>query len=132
MASAYNAAHRQFVYRRQTIFGKIYIAMKLDIDKLTEEELIDLNNRIVARLRFIHQFRAHSKMLEFSIGDRVSFQPEGQPELTGILTRYNKKTVTVITDSGQQWNVAPIFLRKVDATFTASANPSNILHLTKR
>ncbi len=106
--------------------------MKLDIDKLTEEELIDLNNRIVARLRFIHQFRAHSKMLEFSIGDRVSFQPDGHPELTGILTRYNKKTVTVIADSGQQWNVAPSFLRKADATFTASANPSNILHLTKR
>jgi hypothetical protein len=106
--------------------------MKLDIDKLTEEELIDLNNRIVARLRFIHQYRAHSKMLEFSIGDHVSFQPEGQPELTGILTRYNKKTVTVITDSGQQWNVAPIFLRKVVATSTASTNPSNILHLAKR
>ena len=26
--------------------------MEIDIDKLTEEELIDLNNRIVARLRF--------------------------------------------------------------------------------
>lgn len=106
--------------------------MKLDIDKLTEAELIDLNNRIIARLRFIHQFRAHSKMLEFSIGDHVSFQPEGYPELTGILTRYNKKTVSVITDNGQQWNVAPSFLRKVDAIFTASANLSNILHLTKR
>lgn len=27
--------------------------MKIDIDKLNEEELIDLNNRIVARLRFL-------------------------------------------------------------------------------
>lgn len=27
--------------------------MKIDIDKLTEAELIDLNNRIVARLRFL-------------------------------------------------------------------------------
>ncbi len=106
--------------------------MKLDIDKLTEDELIDLNNRIVARLKFIQQFRAHSRMLEFSIGDRVSFQPQGHPELTGMLTRYNKKTVTVITDSGQQWNVAPSFLRKTDATFTTTANSTNILHLTKK
>jgi len=27
--------------------------MKIDIDKLTEAELIDLNNRIVERLRFL-------------------------------------------------------------------------------
>ena len=27
--------------------------MKIDIDKLTESELIDLNNRIVARLNFL-------------------------------------------------------------------------------
>jgi hypothetical protein len=29
-----------------------------------------------------------------------------------MLTRYNKKTVTVITDGGQHWNVAPGLLRK--------------------
>ncbi len=81
--------------------------MKIDIDILTEDELIDLNNRIVARLRFLNQMRAHSQMLDFRIGDRVTFQPEGRPALLGIITRYNKKTVTVITDSGQHWNVAP-------------------------
>ena len=74
--------------------------MNIDIDKLTEEELIDLNNRIVARLRFLNQVRAHSQMLDFKIGDRVTFQPEGRPPLVGMLTRYNRKSVTVITDSG--------------------------------
>jgi hypothetical protein len=29
-----------------------------------------------------------------------------------MLTRYNRKTVTVITDSGQRWNVAPRLLRR--------------------
>jgi hypothetical protein len=48
--------------------------MKIDIDKLTEEELIDLNHRIVERLRFLSQMRAHSKMLDFrsAIGSRLS------------------------------------------------------------
>jgi hypothetical protein len=32
-----------------------FCAMKIDIDKLTESELIDLNNRVVARLKFLHQ-----------------------------------------------------------------------------
>jgi hypothetical protein len=85
----------------------------IDIDRLTEAELIDLNNRIVERLRFLSQARAHSKMLRFNIGDRVSFEPEGRGVIFGILTRYNKKSVTVISESGQRWNVAPHFLRRV-------------------
>ena len=58
--------------------------------------------------------QAHSQMLEFRIGDRVSFRPEGRPVLVGMLTRYNKKSVTVITDTGEHWNIAPTFLRKAE------------------
>jgi len=97
--------------------------MHIDIDKLTEAELIDLNNRIVARLRFMQQFRAHAQMLQFSIGDRVSFQPDGHPLLNGIITRYNKKTVTVIADNGQQWNVTPSFLRRAEQPLDATSPP---------
>ena len=86
--------------------------MKIDIDKLTEAELIDLNHRIVERLRFLHQLRSHVEMLEYRIGERVEFQPDGQPLQTGVITRYNKKTVTVITEAGQRWNVAPQLLRR--------------------
>ncbi|WP_447600556.1 hypothetical protein [Nitrospira sp. Nam80] len=71
--------------------------MKIDIDKLTEKELINLNHRAVARVRFLRDMRAHAEMLDFKIGDRVTFQPDDRPVMVGILTRYNKKTVTVIT-----------------------------------
>src|SRR6266511_5043659 len=101
--------------------------MKIDIDILTEEELIDLNNRIVARLRFLNQMRAHSQMLDFRIGDRVTFQPEGRPALFGIITRYNKKTVTVITDSGQHWNVAPGLLRKAASADNAESGNAKVV-----
>ena len=47
--------------------------MKIDIDKLSEAELIDLNHRIVERLRFLSQMRAHSEMLDLRIGERVTF-----------------------------------------------------------
>ncbi len=103
--------------------------MKIDIDKLSEEELIDLNNRIVARLRFLGQMRAHSQMLDFKIGDRVTFQPEGRPPLFGILTRYNKKTVTVITDSGQHWNVAPSLLRKAASPGSTETTNTKVIQL---
>ena len=88
--------------------------MEIDIDKLTEAELTDLNNRIVARLRFLSQMRAHAQMLEFKIGDRVLFQPEGHRRVVGMLTSYNRKTVTVISDDGQRWNVSPTLLRRAD------------------
>lgn len=88
--------------------------MTIDIDKLTEAELIDLNHRVVARLKFLHQMRAHAHMLDFRIGEKVSFQPEGQPLLRGIVSKYNRKTVTVIVENGQQWNVAPVFLRRAE------------------
>jgi len=104
----------------------------IDIDKMTESELIDLNHRIVARLRLLNQMRAHVGMLEFRIGDRVGFQPPGQAWVEGMLTRYNKKTVTVITDEGRQWNVSPDFLTKVRPPTESSTSRSNIVPLGRR
>jgi len=105
--------------------------MKIDIDKLSEEELIDLNHRIVERLRFLSQMRAHSQMLDFKIGDRVTFHPEGRPPVVGMLTRYNKKTVTVITDSEQHWNVAPGLLRKAASSDRTQTNNAKVVQLRK-
>jgi hypothetical protein len=99
--------------------------MPIDIDALTEAELIDLNNRIVERLRFLGQMRSHKRMLDFRIGDRVSFQPDGRPRVSGILTRYNKRTVTVVTDAGERWNVSPGLLYVVGEHAGASHGNSH-------
>lgn len=106
--------------------------MAIDIDKLTEPELVDLNNRIVARLRFLQQMRAHASMLEFSLGERVSFQPEGHPVLFGVITKYNRKSVTVITETGQHWTVAPAFLRKLKPVREAESEGGKVVSLTKK
>lgn len=105
--------------------------MAIDIDKLTENELIDLNHRIVARLRFLSQMRAHSRMLDFTIGERVTFQPDGRPPLYGIVSRYNKKTVTVIVEGGQQWNVAPGLLRKAEPAADRDSHNAKVVNLRK-
>jgi len=106
--------------------------MPIDIDKLTEAELIDLNNRVVARLKFLSQMRAHAHMLEFSIGERVSFQPEGHPLLTGIIAKYNRKSVTIVTEQGQQWNVAPIFLRKAESHARSKGAAAQVINISKK
>jgi hypothetical protein len=106
--------------------------MMIDIDRLTEAELIDLNHRIVERLRFLQHMRAHATMLDFRIGDRVTFQPPGEGEVVGMLTRYNRKTVTVITDDGRHWNVSPHLIRKQISSASATSKASNIVPLGKR
>ncbi len=104
----------------------------IDIDKLTEAELIDLNHRIVARLKFIREMRTHAHMLEFGVGERVSFQPDGHPPLNGTITKYNRKTVTVIAENGQQWNVAPSFLRKADPNENAAPTTAQVVTLSRK
>ena len=88
--------------------------MAINIDNLTEADLIDLNRRIVERLRFLHQMRAHATMLKFSIGDRVTFDTTDGRTIVGTLVRYNKKSVSVLTDDHHRWNVSPSFLRPVE------------------
>jgi hypothetical protein len=106
--------------------------MKINIDELNEAELIDLNHRIVERLRFLNQMRAHGLMLEFKIGDRVTFEAVGRPPVVGMLTRYNKKTVTVITDDGQHWNVSPSLLRKAESLRNTESGKATVIPLKKK
>lgn len=106
--------------------------MTIDINTLTEAELVDLNNRIVQRLRFLHQARAHLRMLDFKIGDRVSFEPEGRPVVIGIVARYNRKTVTVVADCGGRWNVAPGLLRRVVETSSTEIRDPNLIPMHRK
>lgn len=87
--------------------------MKIEIDQLTEAELIALNRRIVERLKFLHHMRAHMDMLEFRIGDHIWFQADRSQTVHGIVTRYNKKTVSVVSDDGRRWTVPPGLLHQV-------------------
>jgi hypothetical protein len=87
--------------------------MKIDIDELSEKELIELNQRIVEKLKFLESVRRHKEMIDFNIGERVSFAPAGREKQFGVLVKYNIKTVTVVTDQGERWNVSPFLLSKV-------------------
>jgi hypothetical protein len=47
--------------------------------------------------------------------------------VVGMLTRYNRKTVTVITDDGHHWNVSPQFLRRVESSVIDESDATNIV-----
>ena len=69
----------------------------------------------------MRQIRSHKEMFRFKIGDRVTFHPSGHEPQIGTLTRFNRKSVTVITDNGGHWNVEPTLIelaesKKAEAT----------------
>ena len=59
--------------------------MKMDIDELSEKELIEINHRIVERLKFLESAYRHKEMMDFNIGERVSFSPPGREKPYGLL-----------------------------------------------
>ena len=106
--------------------------MKIDIDSLTYEELVELNQKIVERLKFLDSMHTHKEMMRFRPGDQVSFEAPGRIKQFATLVKYNKKTVTVITESGQKWNVSPHLLQKVKRVKTQKEKQGKVIDLPKR
>lgn len=107
--------------------------MTIDITKLSEAQLSQLNQKIVVRLKFLQETRMQQQMQSFQVGDRVSFHAPGHDPKTGIVAKCNRKTITVITEDRHQWNVAPVFLsRVIEAEADSRAAPSQVIHLPSK
>lgn len=77
------------------------------IKSLGENELVYINRLVIERLKLLSQERSTKQMMRFNIGERVSFiTPDGAMK-RGIITKINKKTASVDTSDGGQWNVSP-------------------------
>ena len=85
------------------------------IKDLSEEELRYLNRLIVERVKLMSQAKSTFEMAKFNIGELVEFEDNDGNTITGRLIKLNKKTVSILTDERQRWNVAPAFLRSVEA-----------------
>lgn len=102
-----------FFRKRQHTEDKPAAAAAIDIDHLNEVELLELTKRIFERIKVLAKARSVQGLKQFQIGDRVTFETPRKGTIAGTLIRHNKKTVSIKTDDGRQWNVAPIFLSKV-------------------
>ena len=66
---------------------------------------------LVQRIRLMQQIRAHNEMTRLRIGQMVTFTDSAGQVLRGTITRHNRKSVTIVTQSGEQWRVAPQFVQ---------------------
>lgn len=87
--------------------------MSINIDHLSVDELVTLNHHIIERLKMLESLEAHKSMMQFHPGARVSFDSPNGERLSGTVMKFNRKTVTVVTDTGQRWNISPHLLSPI-------------------
>ncbi len=83
----------------------------IDLDGLSMAELEMLQERIHERLKLMDNMRAHQSMMVHNLGDKVCFDAGQRGYQVGTLTKFNRKTVNVVTDDGRQWRISPHILR---------------------
>jgi hypothetical protein len=93
-----------------------------DLSKLSEDELIELNRRIVERLQLLRSAKSLAQLAKFSVGMAVEFDGDDGRTVSGTIARLNQRTATVVGASGR-WRVSPGLLRpaRTSSTTTQSA-----------
>ncbi|AZC33927.1 hypothetical protein C4K38_6012 [Pseudomonas chlororaphis subsp. piscium] len=72
---------------------------------------------------------AHKSMMQFHPGAWVGFDSPRGERLSGSVMKFNCKTVTVVTDTSQRWNIWPHLLspiKNVQAGTVVDRKPQKI------
>lgn len=90
--------------------------LDLDFDALPDEVLRWLHNRAAEVLNARTDARVQRKMSEFRFGDPVWFKHEPSPggRVHARVQKTNRKTISVVDEEGERWNVAPTLLRHLE------------------
>jgi hypothetical protein len=105
--------------------------MSLDLAQLSEEELVELNRRVVERLRLIRAARNLTTLARFSVGMAVEFETDEGRVIRGTVARLNQRTATVVSASGS-WRVSPSLLRAAQALETSHAPAPRVVAMPRR
>lgn len=103
--------------------------MTINIDALDYDELLSLNDRIIERMKHLDKMDAYQSMMRFNMGNKVCFDSPKHGIQVGTLIKFNQKTVTVLTEKGQRWKVAPQMLSRV---VEEASSPTNVIDLNKK
>ena len=103
--------------------------MNIELDELSYDELLDLNERIIERLKILNAADALNAMMKFNVGAKVCFDSTKHGMQVGTLIKFNQKTVTVLTDEGRRWKVSPQILSTIVEEAT---DGTNVIDLKKK
>ena len=83
----------------------------LEVNALTEEELIELNHAVIRNIKAIRTRRADSIKFSLNVGDQVTFTGRQRGRggarfpVTGVITKIKRKRAEVRSSNGTNWNV---------------------------
>jgi len=92
-------------------FVSLLIELRIDPAQLFTE-LIELNDQIVDQIRHLGDRQALLDMMAFNLGSKVSFDSKYGCQ-AGTIVKFNRKSVVVVADAGQQWRDPPHILSDV-------------------
>jgi len=104
--------------------------MRPDLTELSEDELIELNRRIIERLHLLRSAKNLARLAQFSVGMIVEFDTDDGRTISGTVARLNQRTATVVTTSGR-WRVSPGLLRPARMP-QSKTHPSRVVALPRR
>jgi hypothetical protein len=87
--------------------------LMLLIEKLSLEQLYDINEIVVDRIKFLERIEDLKAVSAFRRGDKVSWERNGQVYY-GSVVKVNQKTVSVAENEPpyKRWKISPQFLKK--------------------
>ena len=95
--------------------------MPFDISRLSEDELLELNRRIVERLQLIRAAKNLTQLARFTVGMTLEFDTDDGRTISGTVARLNQRTATVVSEAGR-WRVSPSLLRPVSVVHNSTAS----------
>ena len=90
--------------------------MSIDIDDLSREELVELNDRVIERLKYLDAVYAQRSMMTLNIGSQVSFDSSRQGRVFGTVIKFNRKSIVVLTEDHVQWRIPPDIVTPIKDT----------------
>ena len=80
----------------------------MEINDMSYEQLFDLHEQVIGRLRYLGDLRARASLDKYQIGDRIRFDDGHGRTVAGVVARINRKSLTVETPGGK-WSGVPPF-----------------------
>jgi len=92
--------------------NKLPVAVNELLIRLDEEQLRELNHKVVERLKLIRRARSCMSMAKFNILDRVYFLHNGEKKFVTVI-RLNPRSITITLNDGHEWRITSEFLTKI-------------------
>jgi hypothetical protein len=107
-----------------------------DVTRLSEDELIELNRRIVERLQLLRSDKSLAQLAKFSVGVVVEFDADDGRTVSGTIARLNQRTATVVTAwealATTVWNTGGVSRGLLRPAKTSCANTQSPPALRRR